>query len=188
MQLPYWQIIFSSLVVLAYWGLSWSVKLLLTRLGESKSVPAVRIDHILKYLKVIGVFVVLILLMMIWGVDYRGLLVLASSVVAVLGVALFAQWSILSNITAGVIVFFSFPARIGDEVEIIDGANSLRGTIVEINIFQVVLQDADEHLIAYPNSLILQRPVIKHDKPTAEQESKPLPKMAQRIQQSRRQS
>ncbi|WP_319381129.1 mechanosensitive ion channel domain-containing protein [Thiomicrorhabdus sp.] len=188
MQLPYWQIFFSVLVVLAYWGLNWSLRLLLVRLGESKSVPAVRIEHILKYQKVVGVFVALILLMMIWGVDYRGLLLLASSVVAVLGVALFAQWSILSNITAGVIVFFSFPARIGDEVEIIDGANSLRGTIVEINIFQVVLKDAEGHEIAYPNSLILQRPVIKHDRPQAEGESKPLTKMAQRMQRSRREN
>ena len=37
-----------------------------------------------------------------------------------MGVAMFAQWSILSNITSGIILFFSFPFKIGDLILIHD--------------------------------------------------------------------
>jgi small-conductance mechanosensitive channel len=122
-------------------------------------VPESRVVHIQKYFKVLIFLIVLIGLLAIWGVDYRGVLIFASSIVAVLGVALFAQWSLLSNMTAGVIIFFTFPARIGDKIEIIDGSDVITGTIVEINIFQMLLRDDKGFDISYPNSLVLQRPV-----------------------------
>ncbi len=51
-----------------------------------------------------------------------------SSIFAVLGVALFAQWSILSNLTASVLIFFVFPYRIGDRVKVSDkGRRCQRG-------------------------------------------------------------
>jgi len=110
---------------------------------------------------VIAFFVLLFILAAIWGVDYHGLFLFASSILAVLGVALFAQWSLLSNVTSSVILFFSFPARIGDKIEIIDGSNIITGTITEINIFQMLLRDDKGYEISYPNNLILQRPVRK---------------------------
>lgn len=103
----------------------------------------------------------LVLVLIIWGIDYQALLVVASSVLAVLGVALFAQWSILSNVTASIIVFFTLPARIGDEIEVIDGTQSLKGEIREINFFNVLLVDSEGNEIAYPNNLILQKAVRK---------------------------
>lgn len=42
----------------------------------------------------------LLILAGVWGLDFSRLVVLASSFFAVLGVAMVAQWSILSNITA----------------------------------------------------------------------------------------
>lgn len=161
MDLHTFQLSLSAILFVAYFVLRWGLKEVLQVFGQRKQVPIIRVNHIFKYFKVILIISLLIALMMIWSIDYRGLLVFASSVLAVIGVALVAQWSILSNITAGVIVFFSFPARIGDTIEVIDGNSKIRGTIVEINIFQVLLRDENSQLIAYPNSLILQRPVIK---------------------------
>jgi len=133
----------------------------LKRLGIAKKVPEIRVKNVTRYFHLVLFLTLLVLVMMVWGVDYRGLLVFASSILAVIGVALVAQWSILSNITAGVIVFFSFPARIGDTIEIVDGATKMKGTITEINLFQVLLEDDNGQAVAYPNNLILQRPVIK---------------------------
>lgn len=42
----------------------------------------------------------LCLVLVFWGIELRGLLVLGSSLFAMLGVALFAAWSLLSNLTA----------------------------------------------------------------------------------------
>lgn len=159
--LPYTKILLSAFVIIGLAVTNWTIGKILFTLGKSKKVPNLRVAHVRKYFRIIAAFVAVLLLLTIWGVDYRGLWVFASSILAVLGVALVAQWSILSNITAGVILFFALPVRIGDEVEIIDGANSLKGVIIEINIFQVLLRDSDGNLLTYPNSLILQRPIRK---------------------------
>jgi small-conductance mechanosensitive channel len=86
-----------------------------------------------------------------------------SSVFAVLGVALFAQWSILSNITASLIIFFGFPYRVGDKIKVMDKDDDISGVIEEISLFHVLIRRGDE-LITYPNTLILQKGVIKNPK------------------------
>ena len=130
-------------------------------LGSYKEVPIARLANIQIYLKILFLLAILLVILTIWGVDYRGLLIFASSILAVIGVALVAQWSLLSNITASIIIFFSFPARIGDEVEVVDGNNVIKGTIAEINVFQILLTDEKGNTILYPTNLILQRPVRK---------------------------
>ncbi|MEO7317231.1 MAG: mechanosensitive ion channel domain-containing protein [Ginsengibacter sp.] len=82
-----------------------------------------------------------------------------SSIFAVIGIALFAQWSILSNVTSGVIMFFTFPYKIGDFIKIHDGDHSLYGYIEEIRSFHVVLKTTDQEIITFPNSLLLQKGV-----------------------------
>lgn len=111
---------------------------------------------------------------MVLGIDYGKFIVFLSSAFAVLGIALFAQWSILSNITAGILIFFNFPYRVGDTVRIANKDFDLSGMIEEITTFHVLIRHADGNLITYPNSLILQTPVIKlksnHVKPPEEEE------------------
>ena len=86
---------------------------------------------------------------------------MASSVFAVIGVALFAQWSILSNVTSSLIIFFTFPAKVGDRIRVPDHENPVEGVIKEITLFQVELRDKDNNPIFYPNNLLLQKPVQK---------------------------
>lgn len=157
----YIQIALTLALIAGYFVSKWSLVKILAKLGQAKQVPEIRIKNVTNYFILILFLVLFLTLMMVWGVDYSGMLVFLSSVLAVIGVALVAQWSILSNITAGVIVFFAFPARIGDTVEIVDGAHRIKGTITEINLFQILLVDEENQEIAYPNNLVLQRPVIK---------------------------
>lgn len=84
-----------------------------------------------------------------------------SSIFAVLGVALVAQWSMLSNLTASVLIFFVFPYRIGDEVKVSDKDDDISGVIIDITMFHVMLRHASGNIITYPNSLILQKGVTK---------------------------
>ena len=103
----------------------------------------------------------LFVLFFIWGVDYNGILLFGSSVIAIGGVALFAQWSILSNITASVVIFFNYPARIGDHIRILDADNTVEGTIVDIKVFHVLLIYSEKNLINYPNNLFIQKAFVK---------------------------
>ena len=82
---------------------------------------------------------------------------------AAIGVAIFAQWSILSNITASLIIFFGFPYRVGDPIKVTDSNFDLSGTVEEISLFHVLIRSGDGNLNTYPNTLILQKPVFKLD-------------------------
>ena len=82
-----------------------------------------------------------------------------SSIFAVVGVASFAQWSILSNVTAGIIIFFSYPFKIGDKIKVHDKEHPVEGEIYDIKAFYMVLKSEDGELITYPNTLIMQKGV-----------------------------
>ena len=110
-----------------------------------------------KTLNILIIFLIVTILVSIWGVDTKNLLVALSSVFAVIGVALFAQWSILSNITAGLVIFFSLHFRIGDKIKIHDKDFPIEATIKDLKAFYIYLETKDGEKIAYPNNLILQK-------------------------------
>lgn len=140
------------------------------KLGLNKSVGAYRVKYITKTVNICLFVFFLILLFTLLGVEYSQISIFLSSVFAVLGVALFAQWSILSNITASLIIFFGFPYRVGDLIKVVDKDDDISGIIEEISLFHVLIRREDE-LITYPNTLILQKAVIKKpqdDEPMSE--------------------
>ncbi len=107
-----------------------------------------------------AVFILIVLgLILIWGVDFRNLGLVMSSVFAVIGIAFFAQWSILSNITSGVIMFFTFPYKIGDYIKIHDKEMPCEGIIEDIKTFHIILHTKENEIVTYPNSMMLQKGV-----------------------------
>jgi small-conductance mechanosensitive channel len=129
-------------------------------MGASKSVDIYRIKYISKTLNIGSTVVFLILLLFSLGIEFSQVSIFLSSVFAVIGVAFFAQWSILSNITASLIIFFAFPYRVGDAVRVVDKDDNISGVIEEITLFHVIIKRGDD-FITYPNSIILQKAVIK---------------------------
>jgi len=123
----------------------------ITLKSESRTLHIVRIINIL--INVFGIIIIAI----IWGVRPQNMMIAASSVFAVIGVAFFAQWSILSNITAGLIIFFTTPFRIGHEITIVDKDMPIVATIESILTFYTHLRTDDGELIVIPNSLFLQK-------------------------------
>ncbi|MDX1342427.1 MAG: mechanosensitive ion channel family protein [Reinekea sp.] len=130
------------------------------RLGEEKQVDERRLFYVKKAIDSVIVTLCVLIIFSVSGLGINDLGVFLGSVIAVLGVALFAQWSILSNATASVIVFFFFPYRVGDEVKILDGDNSIAGTIKEIALFHVILSDEQGDIITFPNSMVFQKAVV----------------------------
>ncbi|MBT8183044.1 MAG: mechanosensitive ion channel family protein [Eudoraea sp.] len=136
------------------------------KVGSVSDLNKVRTRLIIKYvsfgLSVLGVVVIIL----IWGVNFRQLGLIFSSVFAVIGVAIFAQWSILSNVTAGIILYFSFPFKIGDRIKIMDKEMELEGNYIieDIRAFHIHLRNDASELITYPNNLMLQRAVLTLNK------------------------
>lgn len=108
-----------------------------------------------------GTFVVLA----IWGVDQADLLVFFSSFVAVLGIALFAQWSMLSNVTASILLFVNHPAKIGDHIQLLDKDFPYVGEIRDIGLFFITIRTEEGEVLTIPNGLIFQKMVKIISKP-----------------------
>jgi small-conductance mechanosensitive channel len=124
-----------------------------------------RSNLVIKYIHILINIIALISLILIWGVKKDDILLTASSIATVIGVAMFAQWSILSNITSGIILFFFFPFKIGDTIKIYDKDFPVQGEIEDINAFHINLKTTEGEKVTYPNNLLLQKgiSVIQHD-------------------------
>ncbi len=116
-----------------------------------------RIEPILRATSITINALAIIIIITIWGVEKQNIWVALSSVFAIIGVALFAQWSILSNITAGLIIFFNSPFTIGDKIRILDKDFPTEAIIVNIKTFYTHLRTVDGVLHVYPNNLLLQK-------------------------------
>lgn len=142
---------------------------LLIRVVKKYARKSEKVEHrtglIIKYVDFASIFMFFLGLFLIWGVGINDLGWVMSSVFAVIGIGFFAQWSILSNITSGVIMFFTFPYKIGDYIIIHDKDFPGAGTIEDIRTFHVLIKTLEGQQITYPNSLMLQKgvSVIKPD-------------------------
>lgn len=116
-----------------------------------------RTNLIIKYINILLGVLAILSIVIIWGVKRDQILLFISSVFAVVGVASFAQWSILSNITAGIVLFFSYPFKIGDIIKIHDKDFPIEAEIEDIKAFYILLKTIDGETITYPNNLLMQK-------------------------------
>jgi small-conductance mechanosensitive channel len=93
----------------------------------------------------------------IWGVKQSQLALFISSIMAVLGIAFVAQWSLLSNITAGLILFFNHPLKLGDHIKIIEKDFVIEGIISDITFFFVHIKTENREKISIANNIFLQK-------------------------------
>lgn len=132
-----------------------------------------------KFINYLFAFLLMLFLPLLWGFQPKDVGLFLSSIFAVIGIAFFAQWSILSNITSGIIMFFSFPYKIGDFIKIHEGQDSIYGYIEDIRTFQIIIRGLDNKITTFPNSMMLQKGVsilkeenIQNLKRKLEEESK----------------
>tara|TARA_R110001592_G_scaffold24627_2_gene94658 strand:- start:1593 stop:2096 length:504 start_codon:yes stop_codon:yes gene_type:complete len=150
--------IIESLIVFI---LAFILRLLITKsLGKIQLKFGFQKARILLTNKVISILIYITLIVItafIWGVDEKQLLIYISSFLTILGIAFFAQWSILSNITAGIILFVNYPVKIGDRITILEKDYNVGGEIKDIGAFFITLKTAKNEFITVPNSIILQK-------------------------------
>ena len=132
----------------------------LRKLAVKQKVGELGIAFALRSLNSVMFIAYVLLVLGVFGLDFSDVEVLLSSVFAVVGVAFFAQWSILSNITASSIIFFSFPYRVGDWVQVIEKDIDVIGLIEDISLFHVLIRNVRGELITYPNNLLMQKGIL----------------------------
>ena len=168
---PYLDQEIATIVVLfLYFILRVSSKKLVRKYATLNEVLEHRSNLVIKYIYLLLGILAFISIVIIWGVKKDQIFLFISSVFAVAGVASFAQWSILSNITAGIILFFSYPFKIGDRIKIHDKDFPIEGEIDDIKAFYVILKSSDGEMITYPNNLLMQKGISVVNKPVEEKE------------------
>lgn len=130
---------------------------IINKSGNIIQMPENRILQVKQIVAILLNILFLFTIAVIWGVNPDNILIGLSSIFAVIGVAFFAQWSILSNITAGIIMFFSAPFRVGDCIHIIDKDVPIIAVIENIQTFYTHVRTKEGELIVIPNSLFLQK-------------------------------
>ncbi|MBZ9627631.1 mechanosensitive ion channel family protein [Psychroflexus sp. CAK57W] len=154
-----YQIIWTAIVVFGLLLLRFALKQSAKRTARRDELNFARTRLIYKYINVLVSFIAIFSLLLIWGVEVRELTVIFSSIFAVIGIGLFAIWSILSNITSGIIMFFYFPYKIGDKIQIHDKDFPIAAIIEDIKAFQLHLRTEKGELVTYPNNLFLQKSI-----------------------------
>jgi small-conductance mechanosensitive channel len=159
------ELIVSGFVLLFLFLVRFISHILIRKIGRKSGINDARIKLISRYVTVALVLIAILVEFFVFGVDKKDLAVVFSSVFAVIGIGLFAVWSILSNITSGIIMFFSFPYKVGDKIEIHDKDFPIQAIIEDIRAFQIHLRLDNGNLVTYPNNLILQKAVtlVKKD-------------------------
>ena len=105
--------------------------------------------------------ITLVFLFVVWGINQSELAVFIGSFLAILGVALFAQWSILSNITSGIIIFFNHPVKLDEMICIMDKDFEIEGRVSDIGLFFVILKTKEGEQITIPSNVFVQKMIKK---------------------------
>lgn len=155
------ELLATAILILVLLILKLALTKTIRRVGRISDIVEARTLLITKYVSILLTTLGFGILAFIWNIKFRDVGIAFASVFTIIGVALFASWSILSNITAGVILFFSFPFKIGDRVKIMD--KDIEGEepylIEDIRAFHVSLRKDNGELLVYPNNLMMQKAV-----------------------------
>ncbi|RZJ63621.1 MAG: mechanosensitive ion channel [Flavobacterium sp.] len=160
-------ILITAITLTVFLVVSFIIKKLTRRYSASSHLSEHRTNLIMKYINLFMSSLFLIFILGVWGINSSDLFAFFTGTLTIIGVAFFAQWSILSNITSGIILFFTFPFRIGDVIKVHDKDFPIEAQIEDIKAFHTILRTLEGELITYPNSLLLQKGVtvvpLKHE-------------------------
>jgi len=153
------QVVETTVLITLYIIVFFVTKTVINNTLKNVQLQRARRKIIIKAIHLFTTIAALILLAAIWGLKQNEIAVFASSVLTVIGIAFVAQWSLLSNITSSIILFFNHPLKIGDQIKILDRDYPFEGEISDLTYFYIHLITTEGELITIPNSLLLQKAV-----------------------------
>lgn len=159
MELHKIQILESVIILTIYVVVLFINKTLINNALKNTLLQRPRRKIIIKVVNLFATIAVLILLAGVWGLQQHEIAVFASTILTAIGIAFFAQCSLLSNITSSVIIFFNHPLKLGDTIKVLDKDYPLEGEITELTYFFVHLKTPTGEIITIPNSIVLQKSI-----------------------------
>jgi small-conductance mechanosensitive channel len=159
MELQKIQILESATIIIGYVVLFFVIKIIINNTLKKTPLQRARRKIIIKILLLFTTITAVIFLTGIWGFEQNEIAAFATTILTALGIAFFAQWSLLSNITASIILFFNHPLQLGDTIKILDKDYPYEGEITELTYFFVHLKTTSGETITIPNSILFQKSI-----------------------------
>lgn len=153
----FFEFVVSFIAIVAFFILREISRKLILRQERKHDLDRSRSVYINKFFNFSWLVLLLVAFGFIWNVSFKGLF---ASFFAIAGVALFANWSILSNATASVILFFNFPFKIGARIRIMDKDDSVEGVVKDITFFAILIQTDEGYIASFPNNVAIQKAII----------------------------
>lgn len=155
-----WQLAVTATLLVIYILLD---RLATPRIAGGAEESRLKSDSISKAVRTARVIVAifgLLILTIVWGFDLGSLMIFATTAITLLGVALFASWSILSNVTAYFILLLHPSYKRGNFIRVFEADNYVEGYISDVMLFSTRLVTEQREVVVYPNNLILGRPAL----------------------------
>ena len=148
-----WKIIVALIIASIGLLITKGLKKLINKAHTGKLKVNDTVTSVLRYVVSYGIFIIcLIMILNLFGVNTASLLAILGAAGIAIGLAL---KDTLTNIAAGIILFFVGSYRIGEFIEF----DSYNGTVKEINLFTTILENPDGIYISVQNSFILGTPL-----------------------------
>ncbi len=162
MEINYPKIIESLIVLVIYLFIRKTSNSIINKTMANKLLQTPRGKIIRKAINLTLLFICISVILIVWGVNQSELAAYIGSVLAVVGVAFFAQWSILSNITSSIIIFFNHSVKLEDTVIIMEAKEyEVEGVVSNIGLFFITLKTKDGEEITFPNNIFIQKMIKK---------------------------
>ncbi|MDI9309314.1 MAG: mechanosensitive ion channel [Limnohabitans sp.] len=153
------QIVETTLVLVSYLAIRYITNIFVNNTLKQTPLQRGRRKMIIKAIHLLSFITSLVLLSAIWGLNQNEIAVFAGTLLTALGIAFFAQWSLLSNITSSILLFFYHPLKIGDTIKVLDKDYPFEGEVNDLTYFFVHLKTDKGEIITIPNSLLLQKSI-----------------------------
>lgn len=153
------QIIETFLVIIGYLITFYITKIFVNNSLKQTHLHRGRRKMIIKAVHLLSFITMIVLLSAIWGLEQSEIAVFVGTILTALGIAFFAQWSLLSNVTSSLLLFFNHPMKIGDTIKVFDKDYPFEGEVTDLTFFFVHLKTVEGEVITLPNSILLQKPV-----------------------------
>jgi small-conductance mechanosensitive channel len=154
-------IIYTLVFIFIFIGIKLIVNKIISKAGKKFNYHSGRIKMTKKIVNFILTILFVGVVIVIWGVSKTEIVYYISTVLTILGVAFFAQWSIISNITSTLIIFFNHPVKIGDSLAIYDKEYPIAGKLNDIGIFFIKIKTDEGKIITIPSNVFMQKVVLK---------------------------
>lgn len=153
------QIIETIVVIAGYFITHYVTRIFVNNSLKQTHLERGRRKMIIKAVHLLTFLTATILFSAIWGLKQNEIAVFVGTILTALGIAFFAQWSLLSNVTSSLLLFFNHPIKVGSTIKFLDKEYPFEGEVTDLTYFFIHIKTDDGEIITIPNSLLLQKSV-----------------------------